>query len=79
MDKSFCVKCKSKQAWADKPTLVKTANNRIALTGNCRKCHAKMFRFVAKSALQDGNGLLSSIIGKPIPGLSKIPLLNILF
>ena len=79
MNQAYCVKCKSKESWKTQPKLGKTKNNRVALAGRCSKCNTKMMRFVGKSELQSGSGILSNLIGKPIPVLSKIPLLNMLF
>ena len=79
MKDAQCMKCKQKRTWKTKPTLVKTKNNRFALSGKCNVCDTKMLRFISKSEIQNGKGLLSSIIGKPIPILSKIPLLSALF
>ena len=73
MYEGYCVKCKSKQSWKEKPKLGKTKNNRFLLVGNCRKCNTKMTRFVSNSSIQSGDGLLSNLIGKPIPFYPKSP------
>ena len=82
MDKSYCVKCKSKQVWKNRPKLGKTKNNRVALTGHCNKCNTKMMRFIGKNDLQSGNGLVGKLLGLPggkVPGLGSIPLIGALF
>ena len=81
MEKAYCVKCRSKQTWSGKPSLVRTTNNRVALSGKCNKCKTKMFRFVGKNELQNGSGLLGKLLGLPggkIPVLSNIPLIGAL-
>ena len=78
MNEAYCLKCKSKRTWKGKPKLGRTRNDRVALVGKCYNCNSKMMRFVGKNEMK-GDGLLSNLIGKPIPVLSKIPLLNILF
>ena len=82
MNTAQCMKCKAKRSWGGKPKLVRTQNNRIALTGKCDKCNTKMFRFIGKNELQNGSGLLGKLLGlkdSKIPVLSSIPLIGALF
>ena len=81
MKTAQCMKCKKQQPWSGKPNLVRTKNNRVALSGACSRCGTKMFRFIGKNELQSGSGLLGKLLGLPggkIPVLSNIPLIGAL-
>ena len=54
--------------------MIKTKNDRLALTSKCAECGSKKLRFITE---QEAKGLLSNLEIKTL--LSKIPLLNVLF
>ena len=54
--------------------MIKTKNDRLALSSKCPVCGSKKSRFMKE---QEAEGLLSNL-GIRTP-LSKIPLLNVLF
>ena len=79
--KSYCVACKNKTEYKEKPIINKTktknGKDRYLLVGKCIKGH-KMMQYMGNNDVQQGSGLLSSL-GLKTP-LSKIPILgDILF
>ena len=72
-DLTYCLLCK-KDTKNINPKVVKTKNNRLAMTSKCAICGKNKFRFIKE---QEAKGLLSNLGIKT--SLSKVSLLNLLF
>ena len=53
---SYCVKCRSKTNYREKPNLVQTKNKRYAVVGNCNKCGIKKQRALVNKMFKKGVG-----------------------
>jgi NAD-dependent SIR2 family protein deacetylase len=82
MNRIHCIKCQ-KRTGGGQVGLGRTRHNRMALAQRCSECGTKKVRFISNKDIQDhqnGEGILSSLLGTKIPILSQIPLLgDILF
>ena len=70
---TYCLKCRKNTKNID-AKMIKTKNDRLALSSKCVVCGSKKLIFMKE---QEAKGLLTDL-GIKTP-LSKIPLLNILF
>ena len=70
---TYCLKCRKNTKNKD-TKLIKTKNDKLALSSKCAVCGSKKSRFIKQ---QKAKGLLSNL-GIKTP-LSKILLLNVLF
>ena len=70
---TYCLKWRKNTNDID-AKMIKTKNDRLALSSKCALCCSKKSRFIKE---QEAKGLLSNLVIKT--PLSKIPLLNALF
>ncbi len=74
----YCVKCKGKKDFKyGTGQVVRTKNNRVMLKGKCGTCGGAMNRFLSKSDMAEGSGLLS-MLGIDSGPLKNIPLIGAL-
>ena len=70
-----CLKCR-KNTDSKNPKVERTKNRRIMLLSKCVVCNSKKSKFLKE---QEAGGILSSLTGIKLPGLSNLPLLNAIF